>query len=112
MTGSTNRVRRAASVALAAAALLMAPAVARADDGYRNVEQRLYGHVIEYKPWHLLLDRGPHMVLHPGTVIHPTGLNLRNGMSVRVIGHVTADGNFSADEIDLVPASPWDRFRS
>ena len=54
------------------------------------------------------------MVLHRGTVIHPTGLTLRNGMAVRVIGHVTADGAFSADQIELVQPSTliWEHFRS
>lgn len=109
----TNRIRRAAGLALAAGALLIAPAAAQANDSsYQNTEQRVFGRVISFEPWHLLLDHGPRMVLHRGTVIHPTGLSLRNGMSVRVIGHVTNDGAFSADQIDLMPPeSAWDRFR-
>ncbi|HZX67666.1 MAG TPA: hypothetical protein VFE70_02225 [Candidatus Elarobacter sp.] len=110
--------QRAASIMLAACAVLATPALAGASDdnygNYRNVEQHILGRVISFEPWRLQLDRGPRMVLHRGTVIHPTGLTLRNGMAVRVIGHVTADGAFSADQIELVQPSTliWEHFRS
>jgi hypothetical protein len=99
--------------ALAAGAMLLAPAVASASDAESayNDEHRLIGRVISFEPYNLQLDRGPHVILHHGTVIHPTGLTLRNGMFVRVFGHLTADGRFSADEIDLLrPQGPgWRR---
>jgi hypothetical protein len=44
--------------------------------------------------------------LHPGTVIRPIGARLENGMWVRVFGHRTADNNFAADEIDVIPGPP------
>lgn len=66
-------------------------------------EHRFFGRVIESQPWNLQLDRGPHVYLHQGTVIRPTGITLRYGMYVRVIGHRTADDSFAADEIDVVP---------
>jgi hypothetical protein len=115
-TGKTVR-QRVASIVLAACAVLATPALSGASEdvgNYRNVEQRIVGRVISFEPWRLQLDRGPRMVLHRGTVIHPTGLALRNGMPVRVIGHVTADGAFSADQIELVSASTliWEHFRS
>jgi len=116
-TGKATR-QRAASIVLAAFAVLGTPALAGANDNddnnYRNVEQRIVGRVISFEPWRLQLDRGPRMVLHRGTVIHPTGLTLRNGMAVRVIGHVTVDGAFSADQIELVQPSTliWEHFRS
>ncbi len=99
------------ALAAVAAALLAVPAVAgaNANGDYRAVEQHYVGRVIEFKPWHLRLDVGPPIVLHPGTVIHPTGTTLQNGMPVRVYGHVAADGAFAADEIDVISAA-WLRF--
>jgi hypothetical protein len=96
------------AIALAACALLLAPAAASAQayPSYVNGEQRLSGRVIEFKPWNLQLDRGPHIVLHPGTVIKPTGLNLANGMYVQVFGHIARDGAFAADEVDLTNGPP------
>jgi hypothetical protein len=76
-------------------------------DGDRDDrEHRLTGRVVSFRPWNLQLDIGPHIYLHPGTVIRPTGLTLQNGMFVRVFGHRTADGNFAADEINLIPGPP------
>ena len=69
-------------------------------------EHRFTGRVISFKPWNLQLDVGPHISLHPGTVIRPTGLTLQSGMYVRVFGHRTADGNFAADEVNLIPGPP------
>jgi len=97
---------RSLVVAASACAVLAMPVLAGATDDYRAVEQRLFGQVISFEPWHLQLDRGPRIVLHRGTVIHPTGLTLQNGMSVRVFGHVASDGAFSADEIDVMPPPP------
>ncbi len=94
---------KTAVIAAAAAAMLLAPAAASAQ-AYGSYEHHITGRVIESKPWHLRLDRGPAVVLHPGTVIKPRGLTLQNGMAVRVYGHVAADGAFAADEIDLLPA--------
>jgi hypothetical protein len=104
---STNKVpMRSLALAVSACAVLAMPVLAGATDDYRAVEQRLIGRVISFEPWHLQLDRGPRIVLHRGTVIHPTGLTLQNGMSVRVFGHVASDGAFSADEIDVMPSPP------
>jgi hypothetical protein len=89
----------------ALAAILAAPLAASAQ-AWGGDEHRFVGRVISFKPWNLQLDNGPHIFLHPGTVIHPTGMTLANGMVVRVIGHRTSDGNFAADEVDLLPAPP------
>lgn len=95
-----NFVLGAAMVAMIAAPLAASAQV------YGSDEHRFAGRVISFKPWNLQLDNGPHIYLHPGTVIHPVGLTLANGMIVRVFGHRTADGNFAADEVDLLPAPP------
>jgi hypothetical protein len=87
------------------AAPLAAPATSSAQ-GIEDNEHRLTGRVIQFKPWNLQLSEGPHIFLHPGTVIHPTGARLANGMWVRVFGHRTADSNFAADEIDVIPGPP------
>jgi hypothetical protein len=97
-------------LAAAAVAALAVPAAAgAASNDYQSVEQHYVGRVISFKPWRLRLDIGPAIVLHPGTVIHPTGTTLQNGMPVRVFGHVAADGAFAADEIDVISAA-WLRF--
>ena len=98
-------MNRKALLGAALLASLAVPAIASAQ-GYEDSEHRLVGRVIAFKPWNLQLDNGPHIYLHPGTVIRPTGLSLQNGMFVRVFGHRTADGNFAADEISLVPGPP------
>ncbi|MBV8642362.1 MAG: hypothetical protein JO225_00410 [Candidatus Eremiobacteraeota bacterium] len=102
-------MQRSIVLALAACLSLAAPSLAQADqddNSYYANEHRVVGRVISSEPWNLQLDRGPHIILHPGTVINPTGLTLRNGMPVRVYGHITADGKFSADQIDLLPPGP------
>ena len=101
-----------AAMATMLAASFALPTVSSAQQGYENNEHRLVGRVIEYKPWNLQLSEGPHIFLHPGTVIHPIGMTPRNGMWVRVFGHRTADNNFAADEIDRIPGPPpaFDRF--
>jgi len=90
---------------LALASLCTLPLVASA----QSYEHRLDGRVVNAWPFNLQLDRGPHIDLHPGTVIKPRGLTLKNGQFVQVIGHANPDGTFEADEIDLLPA-PWRRF--
>jgi hypothetical protein len=40
--------------------------------------------------------------LHQGTIIHPTGLTLHNGMLVRVDGYYNGNGVFIAERITLV----------
>ena len=100
MGARTDVVRRAA-LALAATAAVAAPLAASAQQ-YGD-ERRLVGFVVAFQPYNLQLDHGPHVVLHRGTVIHPRGLTLQNGMRVRVYGHRQPDGTFSADQIDLLP---------
>ena len=102
-------MKRLALLGAALLAPLAMPAIASAQDYDRerdDRERRFAGRVISFRPWNLQLDTGPHIYLHPGTVIRPTGLNLQNGMFVRVVGHRTADGNFAADEITLIPGPP------
>jgi len=60
------------------------------------------GRVESFRPFSLVLNRGPHIDLHNGTVIRPTGLNLHRGQYVRVEGHRLANGDFSADRIVLI----------
>ena len=98
-------MKRQALLGAALLAPLAIPTIASAQ-GYENSERRFAGRVISFKPWNLQLDNGPHIYLHPGTVIRPTGLNLQNGMFVRVVGHRTTDGNFAADEVTLIPGPP------
>jgi hypothetical protein len=94
-------VRRTA-IAIAACAAVAVPLASSAQQ--TGNERRLIGRVISFQPYNLQLDRGPHVVLHRGTVIHPRGLTFQNGMRVRVYGHRQPDGTFSADQIDLLPA--------
>lgn len=84
-------------------ATVAVPALARAQT-LKDTEMRLFGRVIYYRPWNLQLDNGPHIYLHPGTVIRPIGTTLANGMHVRVWGHKTADDTFAADEIVVLGA--------
>jgi len=101
-----NARRLSGSLIAAAAVAMLLPVAAAAEPmqpAYASYEQHVTGRVISSEPWRLRLDRGPAMVLHPGTVIKPRGLTLRNGMHVRVYGHIANDGVFAADEIDLLP---------
>jgi len=98
-------MNRKALLGAALLAPLALPAVASAQDA-DDFERRFTGRVISFKPWNLQLDKGPHIYLHPGTVIRPVGLTLENGMYVRVIGHRTKDDNFAADEVTLIPGPP------
>ncbi len=99
-------MKRALFVGALLAAATLAPLAAQADAD--DFEHQLTGRVISFEPYNLQLDRGPHIILHRGTVIRPTGLDLHGGMIVRVYGHRTERGNFSADEIDLIPRPPLD----
>ena len=92
-----NRLALGATLGSAALAIALAPMMALAQ-GY---EHRFVGRVVDFEPYNLQLDRGPHIYLHKGTVLRPRGLNLRNGMPVIVIGHQDVNGSFQADEIDL-----------
>lgn len=40
--------------------------------------------------------------LHQGTIIHPTGLTLRDGMLVRIDGYYNGSGTFIAERITLI----------
>jgi hypothetical protein len=104
-----DRMNRKALLGATLLAPLAMPAIASAQDFDRDRddrEHRLTGRVISFRPWNLQLDNGPHIFLHPGTVIRPTGMTPENGMFVRVIGHRTRDDNFAADEIVLLPGPP------
>lgn len=93
-------MNRTAFLGASLSATVARPALAAAQQPtLRDTEMRLFGRVIYYRPWNLQLDNGPHIYLHPGTVIRPTGTTLANGMHVRVWGHRTADDTFAADEI-------------
>ena len=98
-------MNRKALLGAALVAPLAVPAIASAQS-LDDPEHRLVGRVISFRPWNLQLDNGPHIFLHPGTVIHPTGQTLENGMYVRVFGHRTRDDNFAADEVDVMPGPP------
>jgi hypothetical protein len=76
-------------VALSLGAALLVPTVGSADDLDGAFEHRIVGRVISFEPYNLQLDRGPRIILHHGTVIHPTGITLRNGMPVRVLTPAT-----------------------
>jgi len=83
--------------------------VAEADDNRRGYggerrEQTLSGEVAWFRPYHVGLIRGPQVYLHNGTVINPTGIELRPHMRVTIYGRWTNDGNgFVADRIDVTP---------
>ena len=69
-------------------------------NGYSN--GRLQGRVTNFSPYNLDINNGPHIKLHNGTVIHPTGTSLQPGETVMVYGHPNGDGTFEADRIDVV----------
>ena len=58
--------------------------------------------VSSFSPYNLYLNDGMHVELHHGTVINPTGITLRPGMRVRVVGFRNGDGSFNANEIDVI----------
>ena len=75
----------------------LVPALANA----QSYEHRFFGRVVQFAPYNLQLENGPHIYLHRGTILRPLGLNLQSGMPVVVIGHEDRNGSFQADEIDL-----------
>ncbi len=91
-------MKRAVLLGLSLLALAAAPAAA----GAQGYEHEFFGRVVNFEPYNLQLERGPHIYLHHGTVLRPRGLNLQPGMPVRVIGHRDVNGSFQADEVDLV----------
>ena len=60
------------------------------------------GVVSYFSGYNLDLDNGPHINLHHGTIINPTGATLHRGMQVAVRGHRNRDGSIEADVIDIV----------
>jgi hypothetical protein len=93
-------------LSLAALALVASAPIVAGAQGY---EHRFAGRVVEFSPYNLQLDRGPHIYLHKGTVLRPRGLNLQSGMPVIVVGHEDVNGSFQADEIDLADRVPLPR---
>jgi hypothetical protein len=94
----------------AAAALLAIPTAALAQpDPYWHGNRGAYGDrqgqiggvVAAFSPYNLDLERGTHVALHKGTIINPTGINLRPGMRVQISGYWRRDGAFEANEIDV-----------
>jgi hypothetical protein len=69
--------------------------------GYER-RNEIRGVVDSFSPYNLYVNNGQHVILHNGTVINPTGITLRHGMRVRVLGHWGRDGAFHANEIDVV----------
>jgi hypothetical protein len=68
-------------------------------NGYRT--STLSGRVTAFSPYNLDISNGPHIRLHNGTVINPTGAALNAGERVTVYGHPNGDGTFEADRIDV-----------
>ncbi|MFN2461395.1 MAG: hypothetical protein ABR591_12010 [Candidatus Velthaea sp.] len=70
--------------------------------GYGNGSSQIDGVISGFSSFNLDLNRGPHVHLHQGTVINPTGTTLSPGMRVAVFGHPNGDGTFEADQINVV----------
>ena len=74
--------------------------------GYNNGSNggtiRLTSTVSGYSGYDLDVNSGPHIRLHQGTVINPTGITLQRGMRINVTGHGNSDGSFEADRIDVL----------
>jgi hypothetical protein len=66
-------------------------------------ERRIYGWISGSEPFNVWLYQGPHVHLHQGTVINPTGITLQARMHVAVYGHWNDDGSYHADRIDVLP---------
>jgi hypothetical protein len=66
-------------------------------------EHRIYGWISGSEPFNVWLYEGPHVHLHQGTVINPTGITLQSHMHVAVYGHWNDDGSYHADRIDVLP---------
>jgi len=64
-------------------------------------EQKITGCVQNFSPFNLDLRRGPHVRLHNGTIIRPTGIQLHHGQRVAIVGHRDPRANwiFIADKI-------------
>ncbi len=60
------------------------------------------GVVSSFSAFNLQLGNGPHINLHQGTVINPTGTTLQPGMRVQIYGHSNNDGSYEADQINVV----------
>ncbi len=70
-------------------------------------EYWIHGRVANFSAYSLDLRRGPHVELHPGTVINPTGITLQPGMRIAIRGHRSwQNHDFVADEIDVRPRGP------
>lgn len=66
-------------------------------------EHRIYGWISGAQPFNVWLYQGPHVHLHQGTVINPTGVTLQPHMHVEVFGHWNDNGSYHADRIDVLP---------
>ena len=77
------------------------------NDGRDRRGGELDGTVSSFQPYNLFLANGTHVALHNGTVINPTGRQLRGGQQVRVSGFWRRDGSFEANEIDIVGHRDW-----
>ncbi len=66
-------------------------------------EPRVFGIIDWARPYNAQIYGGPRILLHRGTIINPTGITLRRGMSVAIFGRWNRDGTMSADRIDVSP---------
>lgn len=111
------------SLALAATIAVGLPLAASAqpypggwhDNGrYDRRGGEMSGRITAFSPYNLDIAGAPHIRMHNGTVIYPTGIGLQPGMRVNVFGHRNGDGTFEADEIDVLNARGydhrWDRY--
>ena len=112
MNSSTGGALRVLAATLAASVALALPLVATAQTApsyaqvppYASHEDQIQGRIASFDGAYALRvndNRGfvDNVQLHQGTVINPTGLTLRPGMSVTILGH--PQGNvFAANEID------------
>jgi hypothetical protein len=99
-------MKRLASSALMLAALVL-PVAAGADtsnSAARSCEQTIHGMIDSINGTYGLTVRDDRVgvervTMHRGTIINPTGLQLKPGMPVTIAGH-PAGGTFDAVEID------------
>jgi hypothetical protein len=66
-------------------------------------EHEIFGFITGAAPFNVFLWQGPHVHLHQGTVINPTGITLQPHMHVAIYGHWNYDGSYHADRIDVLP---------
>lgn len=83
---------------------LQAVATAQPVPSYAIQEQSIHGTVSRFDGQYTMYirdDRGytDRVLLHQGTVINPTGIQLQSGFAVTIIGHPSGDA-FIANEID------------